>query len=581
MMEPAPQSFVKGCGLPLAWADQPAWRILDTDWLEGRQFLAAWAAWQDDPRRPRMLHYVAILPLGPDPAKQAISSQSTVLAASSRTDTATRLANQCLALTPGFNRLEFERGRVLLTLCVGDLKAMLREQNFLADSVFLRAEDLAGTAPDWDLWTAKSLARCCRRGTTIAAAGLTLQRLAGLAQTGFLKQESDAGLPTTVRSTLWLAVFSPPWELRRSRGASGHPAATPGSCIVVGAGLAGASVAASMARRGWRVTVFDALDEPAAGASGLPVGLLAPQVSKDRNARTRLSWHGVRLTLQQAELLLARGQHWAQTGVLQHLPDAPALWHAMAGWIKPQQLVKSWLAQPGIRSCAGVHVARMDRVKDGQLGQWQLTDSEGNPVACADVVVIAAALGSRPLLAQRGIQAPELHGIAGQISWGLRQRADTQTLEQVLPPCPVNGNGSFIPSVPGDDGVAWYSGATFETGDAISVDAGHRANFGRLSDLLPDVAAVLARQFESADVKAWRGVRCATKDRMPLVGPLPGQQNQGLWISTGFGSRGLTWSVLAAELLAARLGGEPWPVESSLARFIDVRRQNRPSALAE
>ena len=42
------------------------------------------------------------------------------------------------------------------------------------------------------------------------------------------------------------------------------------------------------------------------------------------------------------------------------------------------------------------------------------------------------------------------------------------------------------------------------------------------------------------------------------------------------GARGLTFSALGAELLlAARLGGEPWPLESSLARSLDVRRPKR------
>ena len=38
------------------------------------------------------------------------------------------------------------------------------------------------------------------------------------------------------------------------------------------------------------------------------------------------------------------------------------------------------------------------------------------------------------------------------------------------------------------------------------------------------------------------------------------------------GSRGLSFAMLCAELLAARLGAEPWPVEASLARALHARR---------
>ena len=52
--------FLGGCGLPAAWAGQPQWRILETGFGLGLNFLAAWRAWKDDPRRPGLLHVVSI-----------------------------------------------------------------------------------------------------------------------------------------------------------------------------------------------------------------------------------------------------------------------------------------------------------------------------------------------------------------------------------------------------------------------------------------------------------------------------------------------------------------------------------------
>src|SRR3954462_5277588 len=58
-LDQARDVFFKGCGLPGAWAGQPQWRILETGFGLGLNFLAAWRAWKDDPQRPNLLHFVS------------------------------------------------------------------------------------------------------------------------------------------------------------------------------------------------------------------------------------------------------------------------------------------------------------------------------------------------------------------------------------------------------------------------------------------------------------------------------------------------------------------------------------------
>ncbi|MBP9785507.1 MAG: FAD-dependent cmnm(5)s(2)U34 oxidoreductase, partial [Giesbergeria sp.] len=45
----AREVFLHGCGLPLAWAGAAQWRILETGFGFGLNFLATWAAWRADP----------------------------------------------------------------------------------------------------------------------------------------------------------------------------------------------------------------------------------------------------------------------------------------------------------------------------------------------------------------------------------------------------------------------------------------------------------------------------------------------------------------------------------------------------
>jgi tRNA 5-methylaminomethyl-2-thiouridine biosynthesis bifunctional protein len=143
-----------------------------------------------------------------------------------------------------------------------------------------------------------------------------------------------------------------------------------------------------------------------------------------------------------------------------------------------------------------------------------------------------------------------------------------------LPSVPINGDGHLIAHVPDPDGALWLTGATF---DRDSSELAPRAtdmasNRERLARLHPDAALQLSPAFERGDAKAWAGVRCASGDRRPLVGPLDPASPGGVWLCTAMGSRGLSFAGLCAELLAAQWHGEPLPLSASQARALDAQR---------
>jgi tRNA 5-methylaminomethyl-2-thiouridine biosynthesis bifunctional protein len=96
---------------------------------------------------------------------------------------------------------------------------------------------------------------------------------------------------------------------------------------------------------------------------------------------------------------------------------------------------------------------------------------------------------------------------------------------------------------------------------------------------------------ETADLRGRVGFRTASPDYLPMVGAVPdfarfcadfadlrrnarqvinttGSHLPGLYLSTGHGSRGLTSTPLSAEILAAQISGEPWPVAANLYRAL-------------
>ena len=112
---------------------------------------------------------------------------------------------------------------------------------------------------------------------------------------------------------------------------------------------------------------------------------------------------------------------------------------------------------------------------------------------------------------------------------------------------------------------------------AVSVLA-RIARVPALAGELPGAASALQSAFDPAapasahTVRAWASVRCTAPDRLPLVGPVNATALPGLWVCTAMGARGLTRAVLCGELLAARLHGEPLPLEARLAQTLATER---------
>ncbi len=536
------------CDLAALWGERTEVTLLDTDFDQGQGFLYAWNAWRLAPGyRPHRLHYVGIAAAAPIGCVAGDGMAQTLLTA-------------CSGLEPGFHRITLEDDRVLLTVCLGEKKAMLAEQRLQADGVRIAAPDDAF----WDIWSVQLLAQRCRRGAWVfAPAWNPLFASAGFERASGRAAGHDADGGACMR-------YNPRWAIPTSRNKASPTMARPGRCAVVGAGMAGASAAYALAQRGWQVQVFDQEASPAAAASGVPVALAVPQLSTDDNPRSRITRCGIRLLLWQARSLLQQDQDWSPSGVLERCADGPAVWHPQAAWIKPAQLVRAWLNHPAITFVAQTRIERLTHVD----ALWQLHDAHQRALGDFELVVLANALGCVPLL--RDIPplpaVQKLQALHGTLSHG-RHAEDIRD----LPPHPVNGHGYFIPAVPVAAGKQWLLGATFEPDALKAADiwAQHASNMQRLPYLWPPGGTELGETLERGPLELWSATRCVSLDRLPLLGPLLATAQSQLWLYTGLGSRGLSFAPLCAELLVANLMGEPSPLEKSLAAKLDANRMQR------
>ena len=534
---------------------------LHTVFGDGASFLSRWRAWREEKSHAR-LHVIAI---HAEPPKVSSAPDDPL---------ASNLA-QALQEAPrsGMQSWQWEDGCVRLTLVVGPLLRALTELRLHADRVWV-GDDAWGRGVE-----ARAVAKALAR---LAAPHAELSKVSSDDATG-------RAVATALLAAGWVPEaqgpdafrFTPPWVVKTTREPWRGWERPAGTCAVVGAGIAGAAVAAALARRGWRVTVLDESEQPASGASGLPVGLAAPYATADDSPLARLTRYGVRHLVRQAQQFLSEGEDWLLSGA-HEIPmgggTGPMHWQPHACWVKPAAMVRAWLSTSGVVFRGGSKVQGL-RLSESA---WELLDASGHVLDHADRVVLANAAGigsavahSSDLLEQSaGKGWPQTHRVRGLVTWGCHAGLNPE----VFPSAPVHGNGSLIAHVPFDNGSRWFVGASYQPvrdGEAQwPDDKNHGANALRLEKLAPGAFAALTPVLEAGGLRAWKGQRFVTADRMPLVGPVA-QGMPDVWACAGFGSRGLSLVAVCAELLAAQWASEPWPVEASLAQALVPYRKGR------
>jgi glycine oxidase len=351
--------------------------------------------------------------------------------------------------------------------------------------------------------------------------------------------------------------------------------------VVVGGGVVGLSCAWRLAQRGARVAVLDASDPPA-GATRVAAGMLAP-VGELAFGEPEL----LRMTLTAAELYpdfiaeleatSGRSTGYARHGALHVALDRDEATELR----RVHQLQRSlglgaeWLApgrcrelEPGLTPSfhGGVHAPGEAAVDPRALirALLQALEAEGAELLFGTEAV-AAVLEHERLAGVRTGGGEELRAEVTILAAGAWSGQAGWLPEQARPPVrPVKGqilelrarDGSApcerivaserIYLVPRPDGRLIAGATVEEQGFDTAVTAGGVHELLREAyRLLPDVA-------EMELVEAAAGLRPATPDNLPLVGPAP---LDGLFWATGHYRNGILLAPLAAKELADRLEG--------------------------
>ncbi|WP_320826230.1 bifunctional tRNA (5-methylaminomethyl-2-thiouridine)(34)-methyltransferase MnmD/FAD-dependent 5-carboxymethylaminomethyl-2-thiouridine(34) oxidoreductase MnmC [Reinekea sp.] len=583
--------------------------IGETGFGTGLNFMVAWQTFLDNAPLDARLTFVSCerYPVAPAQLAQSHQHWPELMA----------LAEQLQAQYPpplsGYHLLEF--GRVNLLLLLDDAAPALAELTAQVDAWFL---DGFSPVKNPDMWCPAlfvQLNRLSRAETTLATFSSARVVRDGLVNAGFrLEKLSGFGKKRNSFRADFIGRCEPP---RITGWPSSHlpaPKANAGQHIaIIGAGLAGASTAAELSKRGYRVSVFEQQDGPAQGGSGNSQGAVYAKLSALPEGTTRFYAqaliraqallaqlpetvpHGacglVQLVHNPRELKrlqelsaaayippeLAVAKTADQLSALTGLPlEDPGLWFAGGGWVSPalwvQHLLQS-LAEPVHLNCRIVELAPQS---DGH--GWRLTDARGQTYT-ADQVVIASAFEANQLAQTEHLR---LNTIAGQVT-RLAVAETGPTLKAVI--CT---DRYVMPALNGQLTI----GSTFRL-KSTQTDVRPAEHSENIASLRLRVPSLLTDDVKVIGGRA--GVRCTSPDYLPLVGPIsnpealwhqfrialqrnrtehetPAEHLPGLWLNVAHGSKGLCSSPLSARLLAAMIAGEPYPVQQSVADQLNPNR---------
>lgn len=352
------------------------------------------------------------------------------------------------------------------------------------------------------------------------------------------------------------------------------PASKP-KIAIVGAGLAGCASVYALHKRGFEVHLFDQASTVASGASKMPALLATPNISLDHNAFSQLTFLGM------AHL---------QSYVNKHHRKHPEISYSETCLQLGSEKYSDWQLEQY------TEVYR-DRHWNPELFQWQNTKIKSGehrgllmpgilvngPVFCQSLIAsmpssqihlnhaiesldelkeyqhVILATGHHNALNKLMENEPSLSPLRGQLT-ALNQK----TSQRLNLNYPIN-----------------YDGHLFEIQDQLIIGATFDASLDEtVSTEDRQKNLQQANQRFGLDFKSnkhctdYVGIRATTYDRFPYCGPLV-ESNAGLpmvWTNYGFGTRGLCFSLLCAEVIACSINHEPIPLPKYLLQRISPKR---------
>ncbi len=564
-LDEARQVFLAGCGLPEAWRDRRAFCVGELGFGTGLNIIALLELWaRSRPPDGRLSVFsVEAFPLAVADAARALAVWPELA------PIAARLLARWPGRRRGFHRIDLPELHATLDLAVMEAADALAAWSGRADAWFLDGFAPALNPQMWRADVLEGVARCSAPGARLATYTVAGEVRRGLAAAGFTVSRAPG--------------FGAKRERLEAHGpGEAVPEGDAPRVAILGAGIAGASLARAFRAQGVSARVFDAAT-PAASTN--PAALVTPRLDAGLGPPAALFAQAFaracQLYVAQADVVMASGILQLAVGAKDEgrfaaiarsdlfepgevsVVDSPessrrleepapqALAMETGLVIEPAPLLSAWLGEVS-------RVAVSSLQYEG--GFWRLLGEDGQAIAEAEILCVACGMASGGLIPGLALRA-----VRGQASFAPGACAPAAALF-----------GGYVAPAPG--GVMF--GATHDRDDdnlEPRLDD-HQRNLAAVAEILPGLAARLGAGPFAAHV----GVRATTVDYLPIAGAAP-DAPAGLFVLSGLGSRGFTLAPLLAEHIAAAALGAPSPLPGPLADLVDparferrARRRGRP-----
>lgn len=580
--------------------------IAETGFGSGLNFIACYALWQSLPHPKKRLEFISIEGF-PVSAKDLSRIAEHFPALSPQYS---NLIKQYPEPIQGSHLLRFERDHVRLRLLFHSIESALDQYSVNADIWFLDGFSPKANEAMWSEKLFQYIAAHARPNTSLSTFTSASVIRKGLSSAGFKVSKKEGFGPKREMIT---AVFSQapndlelipsyqPWHLSDPTSTFDE-AKLHSEVVVVGAGIAGLVQALTLSRQGFKVILIDKAPKPLAGASSQPQLIMYAKYPKQVNAEGILLLHAHSMAqafyaLEQSE---SKEPFWHSTGLAQlawnesettrqsafiqnyalpntfvrqlsakelstrsRIPiESTGLFFSNSGWLDTKAFASYVLKQKGIRFLGSTEVTRLTQ-NDNQTN-WVIETT--NLELQAENIVLCNAYGVNKLIPELELPLKQLRGQTTQL--------DSKEISKLS--CVLCGEGYLCPTGSSE----LHIGATYDLQhkDDQYREEDNSKNVKQLGKWLTSPTANALKPCMSKGGKA--GLRTTCADYTPVVGPAPnvtkmkdslaplkhnakacqsnyGHYLPGLYINVAYGSKGLTFAPMCADLIASQIRGAP------------------------
>ncbi|MES2663603.1 MAG: FAD-dependent 5-carboxymethylaminomethyl-2-thiouridine(34) oxidoreductase MnmC [Pseudomonadota bacterium] len=559
--------------------------IAETGFGTGLNFLHLWSVWRRFKQPHQRLHFISF-------EHQPLSIQQLKIIHQpwfELSELSQALRNHYPPPWQGTHVIDFDNDpSIRLQLVWGNVEQTLPELTGHVDAWFLDGFAPAQNPVMWSESVMRAVRRTARAGTTFAtftAAGHVRQKLL---HAGFTVQKKSGH------------GFKRDMLVGEFKGINPLLKAQPLHIAIIGAGLSGTHLAQRCTEFGLTCDLFESNALPATGASGNSSAVLFFRPGLDEASYNRFQEIAyIRAINHYRTHTLDRG-FWHETGLLQlshneseeqrhikilerfkFLPgmeylspqqtseliggniSSGGLWFDQGGFIQIRDLCGARLQSLKEKNSEVFNIFYNTTIQDlkKENKKWILIDQNQKSYEKYDHVVFANAFNALDFL-------PELIGtikaVAGQ----------TTVVPEIKNSIsfPITFDGYYVPGI---NGVA-HTGSTFHPWQSVAIETqhDHLQNIQRLKNKLPNLFKIENQKFTG-----WTGVRCQSKDYLPLVGAV--DQDLSLWTMIGFGAKGTTLIPLAADVLIHEWLEIPSAVDATLKKALSPLRFKKENKITK